>query len=98
MKLQFSHQADHDLDRLYSFLIKNKASLRTADKAILAIKKGAKQLLDNPELGISLDDSIERREWSVPFGKRAYILRYIPDYEDKVIRVLRIWHSREDRD
>ena len=42
MKLAFSRQADNDLDRLFSFLIKNKASLNTADKAILEIKKGAK--------------------------------------------------------
>ena len=99
MQLQFSRIADRDIDRLYHFLISNKASLKTADKAILSIKEGAEALLSHPELGRALeDDPLERREWLIEFGKGAYILRYIPDYDAGLIRILRIWHSRENRD
>ncbi len=98
MQLQFSRRADHDLDRLFHFLIENKASVRTADRAILAIKNGAKSLLENPEFGIALHDGSQRRELAIAFGKGAYILRYIPVLQTQTIYVLRIWHSREDRD
>jgi plasmid stabilization system protein ParE len=98
MQLQFSRRSSHDLDRLYTFLIKSEASLKTADKAITAIKEGAKLLLMNPEAGTALDDDTLRRELYIKFGKNGYTLRYFPDYEMKLIRVLRIWHNREDRD
>ncbi len=86
MQLQFSRRADHDLDRLYEFLIENDASIRTADRAILDIRDSAKSLLDNPEIGTEICDETGRREWSVSFGKGAYVLRYMPDYEAKIIR------------
>jgi len=98
MQLRFSRRADHDIDRLYHFLIENQASVRTADRAILAIKRGAQSLLENPEIGSSLDDGSQRRELAIAFGKRAYILRYIPDLQTQTVYVLRIWHSREDRE
>jgi len=98
MQLRFSRRADHDLDRPYDFLIENKAHVRTADRAILAIKDGAKSVQSNPEIGTALNDGSRRRELAIPFGKRAYILRYITDLQAQIIYVLRIWHSREDRD
>ena len=98
MKLVYLPEIDNDLDRLYNFLINNAASLKTADKALLRIKQGANTLIDHPELGISLGDGTERRELSLDFGKGAYIIRYVPDYEHKEILILRIWHSKEVRD
>ncbi len=98
MQLQFSRQYDHDLDRLYAFLIDNKATLKTADRALLTIKDAAKSLLTSPEIGTSLGDAFDRRELYIRFGKNGYTLRYVPDYDANVIRVLRVWHSREDRE
>jgi len=97
MQLQSSRLADHDLDRLYDFLITNKASKQTAHNAIATIKKGMLSLKHDPKLGVALDDRSGRDELSIKFGKRAYIVRYFSDYEANVIRILRIWHSREDR-
>ena len=98
MQLVYLDQANRDIDRLYKFLINNNASLQSADKAILAIKEGAISLLDNSELGTDLNDGTERRELSIPFGKSNYVLRYFIEHEYKKILVLRIWHSREDRE
>lgn len=97
MKLKLSRRADMDIDRLYDFLIKNKASRETAAKAILTIKNSLLSLCDNPKLGTSLDDAIGRRVWRTSFGKHEYITYYIPDYDNNKINILRIWHSSEDR-
>jgi len=97
MELQFSRGAENDLNRLFDFLIEAQSSRKTAAKALRAIKEGAYQLVAHPELGISLDDDTGRREWRIPFGKNAYILRYIPGYDQQIIRVLRVYHSRENR-
>jgi len=97
MKLVFLPEVNNDLNRLYTFLIENAASLKTADKAILRIKEGAQSLIDNPDLGININDGTGRRELTLNFGKGAYILRYFPDYAHKEILILRIWHSKENR-
>ena len=97
MRLQFSRRSDKDLDRLYEFLTEASHSIKTADKALKAIKDGATSLLDNPDTGTDLRDGTGRRELYIRFGKNNYTLRYKTDYEAKVIRVLRIWHSREER-
>ncbi|MEC9356783.1 MAG: type II toxin-antitoxin system RelE/ParE family toxin [Pseudomonadota bacterium] len=97
MQLRFSRRANHDLDRLYDFLIENAAALKTADRALLAIKQAALSLLDNPEIGTAINDETGRRELFVPFGKNVYVLRYVPDFDADVVYVLRIWHGREGR-
>ena len=95
MKLHFSLRAGQDVDRLFNFLIENEASIQTADSAIEAIREGALSLLRQPESGVSLNDGTRRQELYIPFGRHNYRLRYIVDYDQQVIRVLRIWHSRE---
>ena len=97
MRLQFSRRSDKDLDRLYEFLTEASHSIRTADKALRAIKNAAISLLDNPNTGTVLKNGTGRRELYIRFGKNNYALRYKTDYEAKVIRILRIWHSRKER-
>ena len=97
MQLQFSRRSDTDLDRLYEFLTEASHSIRTADKALRAIKNAAISLLDNPDTGTVLKNGTGRRELYIRFGKNNYALRYKTDYEAKVIRILRIWHSRKER-
>ncbi len=98
MELHSSRLSELDIDRLYDFLIENKASRKTAGKAFLKIKEGAQSLIDNPELGINMNDGTNRQELHIPFGKGEYVLRYIPDYDANIIYLLRIWHSNEIRD
>ncbi|MEE8058485.1 MAG: type II toxin-antitoxin system RelE/ParE family toxin [Pseudomonadales bacterium] len=98
MKLVYLPETDKDLDRLYDFLIENATSLKTADKALLRIKQGVNALVHDPELGIDMEDDTGRRELTLSFGKGAYIVRYFLEYEYKKILILRIWHSKEDRD
>lgn len=98
MELVYLRAADQDLDRLFSFLIDHEASLETAENAIDTIEQGAALLLDNPELGTKLDNDTERRELVLPFGKGSYVIRYFVDCTLQQILILRVWHSREDRD
>jgi len=97
MRLQFSFRSNVDLDRIYGFLTETTQSLKTADKALMSIKVGVLSLLDNPDIGTDMNDQTGRRELFVVFGKNNYVIRYQVDEEAGVIRILRIWHSREDR-
>ena len=38
MRLQFSRQSDLDIDRFYTFLVENQATIKAAERAILTIK------------------------------------------------------------
>ena len=97
MRLQFSLRSDRDLERLFDFLTQTAPSIRTAEKALTSIKDGAIRLIDNPNVGTEMADETGRREFYIPFGNNNYIIRYKPDFDEKVIRILRIWHSRENR-
>ena len=96
MRLQYSPRADRDLNRLYQFLTNNAAALETADAAIEAIARGARTLLENPAMGTNLEDGTGRQELYIPFGNHNYTLRYVFDRKSQTVRILRIWHSRED--
>lgn len=97
MRLQFSLHSNRDLERIFMFLTGASDSLKTADKALQAIKDGAVGLVDNPNTGTEMPDDTGRRELYIPFGKNNYVIRYRPDFEARVIRILRIWHSRQSR-
>ncbi len=43
-----------------------------------------------------MDDDTGRREWVVPFGAGAFVLRYMRDENDTVV-IIRVWHSKENR-
>lgn len=77
MKLLFLPEAETDIDRLFNFLILTNTT--AAQKAMLAIDEGITLLLDNPEIGIVMEDNKEYRQLFVPFGKSAYVLRYRVD-------------------
>ena len=64
------------------------------DRAAAAILEGADQLEANPKMGKMGEG--ELREWFVPFGVAAYVLRYRLDSEGRPV-VIRVWHSRESR-
>jgi len=95
MILEWHKKADRDLDRLFYFLYEKTPP--AAEKAIDAIEQGADFLLDNSDCGIDMRDGTQRQELFIPFGKGAYVLRYKVDAEKNIIVILRVWHSKEER-
>lgn len=86
-------EALDDARRLFDFL--KEKNLSAAARAAQAIRKGADQLADFPDIGRPMNDGTGRRELFVPFGSTSYVLRYILDTQKIVI--IRVWHSREQR-
>ncbi len=98
MKLVFTRLAHQDLVRLRQFIAEHhpNAAARAADR----IKTVAQLLTDQPLIGrpVNAPNGEPRndiRELPLTFGSGAYILRY--QVLQKQIRVLRIWHAREER-
>jgi plasmid stabilization system protein ParE len=90
--LRWAPDAVRDLARLRDFLgSKNAAAAARAAERIL---QAAATLRERPELGRVVEDE-DWREFLVPAGRIAYVLRYRID-EDAVV-IARVWHSREDR-
>jgi plasmid stabilization system protein ParE len=95
VKLIVSRAALADLDRLRDFLSgKNPGAARRAVASLVA----AMESLDlSPDRGRPSVLS-GARELIVPFGRSAYVVRYMHREQFDEIVVLRIWHGREDRD
>lgn len=64
---------------------------------MMAIKSGFLRLQENPMLGIVMEERPTDRQFFIPFGNSAYILRYRLDEVEDVLLVVRIWHGREQR-
>ncbi len=95
-KIKWSITALRDLQRLHSFLKpKNKQAAR---KAVAQIKKAVHILETEPKLGNQLKDNDTRRELYPRFGKYGYAVRYSLDEGITTVHILRVWHSREDRE
>ena len=84
-----------DMERLIDFL--HEKSPSAADKAAAAILEGAELLLTAPRLGRALPDNTGRRELVIPFAGGAYVLHYLLEGRETIV-ILRVWHSREERD
>jgi plasmid stabilization system protein ParE len=92
--LRFTPGAVQDLSRLRAFLSrKNRAAAARAASRIL---QAAAVLRDQPELGRPLEEFPDLREIGAAFGGGAYVLRYRVDADAVVI--VRVWHSREERE
>ena len=84
-----------DLERLIDFL--HEKSPTAAERAAAAILEGADLLLTAPRLGRPLPDSTGRRELIIPFAGGAYVLHYMLEGRETIV-ILRVWHSREERE
>ena len=98
MKLVFTQLAVEDLVRLRRFIAEHNPD--SAARAANRIKSSAKLLSDQPLIGhpVRASTGEERediRDFLLTFGSAGYILRY--QVFKKQIRILRIWHTREDR-
>ncbi|MGB5406493.1 MAG: type II toxin-antitoxin system RelE/ParE family toxin [Thiogranum sp.] len=98
MKLVFTRLAHRDLVRLRQFIAAHNPN--AAARAAKRIKAVAQLLMDQPLVGRPVDGPTgtarnDIRELPLTFGSGGYVLRY--QVLQKQIRVLRIWHAREQR-
>ena len=87
-------EAVSDIERIHSFL--KEKNPEAASRAAQTILNGAILLKSAPRIGRPMPDETGRRELFVPFGAGAYVLRYMQEDKNTVV-VIRVWHSREDR-
>ncbi|MEM6483921.1 MAG: type II toxin-antitoxin system RelE/ParE family toxin [Pseudomonadota bacterium] len=95
MRIVWAKETKDDFRRFDDFL--GSINPDAAQRAVQAIREGTIRLIEQPEIGKSLDDGTDRRELFIQFGQRGYVLRYIIDREARRIVILRVWHSLEDR-
>lgn len=88
-------EALRDIERLHDFL--QEKSPQAARRVAQTILEGAELLDGAPEAGRPLFDGTGRRELFLPFGAGSYVLRYRLDASGSVV-VIRVWHSRENRE
>jgi len=93
-RIKWLPEALADIERLYRFLHDKNSD--TAARAARAIIDGANALGAMPDAGRPMPDDTQRREWIILFGAGAYVLRYLRERNDVII--IRVWHSRENRD
>lgn len=91
MTIRWSPQAQHDVDRLADFVATYDPA--KADEVEDRLTAAPKKLLQFRRLGSRLSEFDPREVRELRFAK--YILRY--ELLDEEIRVLRIFHGREDR-
>jgi plasmid stabilization system protein ParE len=94
VKLIVSQAAQADLLRLHAFLADH--DLDAAQRAVSAIVCAVESLDVFPERGRP-SPAAGIRELVVPFGQSAYVVRYAHDAGRDELVILRVWHSREQR-
>lgn len=94
-RVKWLPEALGDVERLHRFL--HEKNPRAALRAAKAILEGSKFLKSAPHAARPMQDDTGRREWFVPFGAGAYVLRYKLEGDDTAV-IIRVWHSRENRE
>jgi plasmid stabilization system protein ParE len=94
VKVVISGEATADLARLREFLAdRNPAA---AQRATTTIAQGIDSLAAYPDRATP-SDAEGLRELIVPFGRSAYVIRFMHDLQQEEIVIVRIWHGRETR-
>lgn len=94
MKLIVSRAASADLERLRAFLVDKNPN--AAQRAVAVLVRAIDSLVLLPDRG-SPSGVSGARELIVPFGRSAYVVRFVHDSQGDEIIILRIWHGREAR-
>jgi toxin ParE1/3/4 len=94
VRLIVSPTAQADLERLHDFLADQ--SPAAARRALDALMRAIQSLDELPDRGRPSRPP-GTRELIVPFGRSAYVLRYLHFTEAEEVVILRIWHGREAR-
>jgi len=93
-KIEWTRAAEADVLRCQLFLIEQ--DLDAAIRAVAAIRAAAERLLAHPALGKTSTPNPQYRNLIVPFGQNGYLIRYrIVKAPNTLIRITRVWHSRE---
>ena len=94
MKVVWSGSALADLERFAAFLHERHPAL--ARRIAPEIVKRARMIADYPEIGRVIDPAGTYRELGMPALNAIYVLRY--SIRQDHVRILRVFHSREQRD
>jgi plasmid stabilization system protein ParE len=91
MKLQWTMTALADLRRFERFLAP--VNRNAAKRVVAAIRANARRALDHPQIGERIESLTEREV------RKLFVDNYELRYEvlPGLIRVLRVWHMREER-
>jgi len=92
MRVRWLPEAWQDTQRLYELLLNQDPG--AAARAMDILQDGADRLAEMPEIGRPMNDDTGRREFYLPVGSSAYVLRYMIDSE---VVIIRVWHGREHR-
>lgn len=90
-RLRWSDKALSDLSRLHDFLAS--ANPQAAASTVRALVAAPDRLLDHPRLGERLEEFAPRELRRLLVGR--YEMRY--EIRNDVVIVLRLWHTREER-
>lgn len=91
MKINWTSKALGDVARLYDFL--KSVNQPAAARVVQGLTQAPDKLLDNPRLGVQLDEFAGREVRRLLVGE--YEMRYKVSAGD--IFILRVWHVRESR-
>lgn len=94
MKLIVSREAAADVERLHDFL--REQNPIAAQRAVVLLTEAVDSLESLPDRGRPSGVPAVR-ELIVPFGRSAYVIRYVHLVDEDSVIVLRIWHGRERR-
>jgi plasmid stabilization system protein ParE len=94
MKLEWSAAALADLDRFAAFLHEHHPRLAGIIGA--EIKHKVRILSEHPLIGRAIEGRPEYRELVLDVANAKYVFRYV--FDGKRLVMLRVFHSREQRD
>lgn len=92
MRIEWTDRAASDLVRLHAFL--EPIAPDAAARVVQQIARAPNRLLEHPRIGEKLDAYAPREVRRIVVGH--YEMRY--EIAAGTIFILRVWHSREDRD
>jgi plasmid stabilization system protein ParE len=95
VRLIISQRAAADLERLHAFLLHKNPTV--ARRATDVLADAIQSLNTVPDRGRP-SGIAGARELIVPFGRSAYVLRYVHWEQAGEIIILRVWHGREARE
>jgi plasmid stabilization system protein ParE len=91
-KIIWTPAALRDIARLRAFLAPHGRAL--ASRAVGTIRSGVKPLARFPKMGRSVEDAPPGfRDWFIPFGRSAYVVRYFHD--GGPVTILAVRHGPE---
>ena len=95
MRIEWSKRTKNDFKRFDDFLspINRSAAIRAA----LEIRQQTNILIENPDIGTALDDGTNVQELFIDFGKNGYVVQYEVEHAANIVRILNVWHGKEDR-